>query len=94
MQRIPNSFRTIIENCEQYRDILKISQEIDPILEISGVEAAMEGGQVLLFQDIKGYPSTRIMGNVFSRRDRLARMFGVTWGMGRAGHCFPGCVFE
>lgn len=58
-------------------EVLTISKEIDPIYEISGMEKALEGGPTLLFEKIKGYPGVRNVGNLFSQKERIAKIFDV-----------------
>ncbi len=58
-------------------EVLTIKREIDPICEISGMEKKLEGGPTLLFENIKGYSGVRNVGNLFSQKERIARIFGV-----------------
>ena len=58
-------------------DFIVIDEEVDPIYEIAGIQKALDGTYGLMFNKIKGYPDVRCVGNLFSRTDRLARMFGI-----------------
>ena len=69
--------RTLLDSLEQEGDLLRVSNEVDPILEATGILKAMENGPTLLFENVKGYPGQRIMCNYFSREERVARMFGA-----------------
>lgn len=71
------NLRSTIEFLKKENELLSIQKEIDPILEISGMEKALEGGPALLFEKIKGYPDARNVGNLFARKERTAKMFGV-----------------
>ena len=53
------SMRKVIEWAEKRGELLTIDKEIDPIYDLAGFIAAMEGGPVLLFNNIKGYPGCR-----------------------------------
>jgi UbiD family decarboxylase len=58
-------------------DFIVIDEEVDPIYEIAGIQKALDGTYALMFNNIKGYPRVRCIGNVLARTDRLAKMFGV-----------------
>ncbi len=72
-----SSLRDTLAFLEGSGQLEKISAEVSPILEISGIEKSLENGPALLFENIKGYPGVRDLGNLFSRTDRVASMFGV-----------------
>ncbi len=71
------SMRSTLEFLQAENEVLTVKGEVDPIYEIAGIEKAAEGGPVLLFENIKGYPKVRNVGNVFSTMPRIAKMFGV-----------------
>jgi len=71
------SIRGALEWLKEKNDILFIKKEVDPIYEISGIIKALDDGPVLLFENIKGYPGVRNIGNLFSKWDRVAEMFNV-----------------
>jgi 4-hydroxy-3-polyprenylbenzoate decarboxylase len=50
---------------------------VDPIYEITGIQRALEGGPALLFENIKGYPGIANISNLFSRWERVAKIFNV-----------------
>ncbi len=58
-------------------ELLEINNEVDPIYEISGIQKVLENGPTLLFNKIKGYPHARNIGNIFSRKDRPPKIFGL-----------------
>ena len=66
------SMRKVIEWAEKRGELLTIDKEIDPIYDLAGFIAAMEGGPVLLFNNIKGYPGCRAISNLVATRRRLA----------------------
>jgi gallate decarboxylase subunit C len=69
------SMRDVIESCKE--EFIVIDKEVDLIYEIAGIQKALDGSRALLFNSIKNYPGVRCVGNVFSRADRTARIFGV-----------------
>jgi 4-hydroxy-3-polyprenylbenzoate decarboxylase len=75
-QEITDMRRTI-EFLKERGEVLVVEGEVDPIYEIAGIQKALENGPVLLFQNIKGYPGVRDIGNIFSREERVAALFDV-----------------
>lgn len=77
MARDITSLRALIESLKDEGELLIIDREADPIYEVSGLQRALEEGPVILFEKLKGYPGVRNIGNIFSRADRAARIFGA-----------------
>lgn len=71
------SLRNTLHFLERTNDLIRITGEVDPIYEIAGIQMALEGGPAILFENIKGYKGVRDIGNLFSRRDRSAKIFDV-----------------
>ncbi len=71
------NLRTTLADLDSEGDVLKLTAEADPILEIAALQKALDDGPVLLFENIKGYPNVRHVGNLFATRERLARVFGL-----------------
>jgi 4-hydroxy-3-polyprenylbenzoate decarboxylase len=71
------SMRGTIEFLKEQGELLVIDKEVDPILEISGIQKALEGGLPILFENIKGYPGIRDIGNLIAREETAARIFDV-----------------
>jgi len=67
--------RSAIDFCHQMGEVLTIEKEIDPIYEIAALTKAFDGGPVLIFNKIKGYPHWRAVTNLLSRKERIAKMF-------------------
>jgi 4-hydroxy-3-polyprenylbenzoate decarboxylase len=70
-----NSMRDVIESFKE--EFIIIDKEVDPIYEIAGIQKALEGSSPLLFNNIKGYPEARCIGNVFSEPNKLSKIFGL-----------------
>jgi UbiD family decarboxylase len=70
--------RGTIEFLKQQKGELLVTKEpVDPIYEVAGIQVALEEGPAILFENINGYPGVRSVGNIFSRRDRIAKIFDV-----------------
>ena len=72
-----SSFRSTLDYLKQQGELVTVTGEVDPIYEIAGIEKALENGPALLFENIKGYSSVRNAGNIFSREDRVAKIFSA-----------------
>ncbi len=72
-----SSMREVIEFLKERKEVLTVSSEVDPIYEISGILKSFDGGPAVLFENIKGYPQARNVGNIFSRMETIAKIFGI-----------------
>ena len=72
-----SDIRDTIEFLKQEGELLTIKEPVDPIYETAGIQVALDNGPAFLFENIKGYPEARSIGNVFSRMGRIAKLFGV-----------------
>jgi 4-hydroxy-3-polyprenylbenzoate decarboxylase len=72
-----SDIRGIIEFLKQEGELQTIKKPVDPIYEVAGIQVALDNGPAFLFENIKGYPGVRSVGNVFSRMDRIAKLFDV-----------------
>ncbi len=77
MKKDVTSLRGTLEFLQEQGLLLSVTKEVDPILEIAGIEKALDNGPALLFENIKGYPGVRTVGNVVSREDAVSVMFDV-----------------
>ncbi len=71
------SIRNTIEFLKEQNELLTVDNEVDPVYEISGIQKALEGGPALLFNNIKGYPGVRNLGNLGARKEAIAQLCGV-----------------
>ncbi|MDI7261426.1 MAG: UbiD family decarboxylase [Thermodesulfobacteriota bacterium] len=62
---------------QQEGELLVAKEPVDTEYEVAGIQVALEEGPAILFENIKGYPGIRSVGNVFARRDRIAKLFDV-----------------
>ncbi len=73
-----SDLRKYTEFLKEKEEIFLVQKEVDPIYEVAGISKSWEGGPVVLFENIKGYPHARIITNIFPRRDLLAQLFDVS----------------
>ena len=71
------SLRSTLEFLKSQDEVLTVTNEVDPHLEMAGISKAMDNGPAILFDNIKGYPGNRALTALFSRFDRVARIFDV-----------------
>jgi 4-hydroxy-3-polyprenylbenzoate decarboxylase len=82
-----SSVRSTLDCLRKDEELLEVNGEVDPIYEIAGIIKALEEGPALLFNNIKGFPGARNVGNLFSRGDRVGRMFGAEDAKGAKFKC-------
>src|SRR5947209_11779947 len=70
------SLRSALEWLDSQGDVLKTEVEVDPDLEITGLQKHLDGGPVLLFNHVKGKPHARAITNLFSDLNVIDKMFG------------------
>src|SRR2546428_5780567 len=70
------SLRSALEWLDSQGDLLKTEVEVDPDLEITGLQKHLDGGPVLLFNHVKGKPHARAITNLFSDLNVIDKMFG------------------
>ncbi len=56
--------------------LLETDVEVNPDLELTGIQKALDGSYPILFNTVKGYPQVRAVTNLFANYDILDRMFG------------------
>src|SRR5207244_5990222 len=70
------SLRKALEFLQSQGDVLTTDVEVDPDLEITGLQKHLDGGPVLLFNRVKGKPHTRAITNLFADINVVYKMFG------------------
>ena len=53
---IPTDLRGTIEWLREQGDLIETDKEVDPDLEITGLQKIMDGGCPMLFNNVKGKP--------------------------------------
>jgi len=71
------SCRGILDFLKEEGELLTVDKEVDPMHEVSGITKAFDNGPALLFENVKGYPGQRILAHLFSRGERVAKIFDV-----------------
>lgn len=63
---------------EWFKDEVKVIEgEVDPELEPAAVCKALDEGPAFVFENVKGYPDARYVGNLMSRWERFAKIVGA-----------------
>jgi len=76
VERKIQSLRGTLEWLKQEGLLLETDVEVDPDLEITGVQKQLDGSYPLLFKNVKGYPQTEVVTNLFANMGIVDRMFG------------------
>ena len=71
--------RGYLEFLEERGELVRVSREISPILEIPAVlrRAMRSGGPALLFENVRGHPGWRVAGNLFRSLETVREALGV-----------------
>src|SRR3954469_18332801 len=56
--------------------LLETDVEVNPDLEVTGIQKAIDGSLPMLFNTVKGYPHARVITNLFANYDVIEKMFG------------------
>ncbi|HID40917.1 MAG TPA: menaquinone biosynthesis decarboxylase [Pyrodictium sp.] len=74
-----HDLRSFIEALEERGQLRRIRAELSPVLEIPEVlrRVMQRRGPALLFENIKGYPGWRVVGNLFGSVERIKLALGV-----------------
>src|SRR5438270_3174876 len=70
------SLRSALEWLDTQGDVLRTDVEVDPDLEITGVQKHLDGGPVLLFNNVKGKPHARAITNLLADMNVVDKLFG------------------
>ena len=71
-----SDLRNSLDWLESEGDLLKSDKEIDPDLELTGVQKHLDGGCPMLFENVKGKPNHRVVTNLFGDISVINKMFG------------------
>ena len=70
------SLRSALEWLDSQGDVLTTDVEVDPDLEITGVQKHLDGGPVVLFNRVKGKPHARAITNLLADMNVVDKLFG------------------
>ena len=71
-----SSLRATLEWLKSEGDVIETDKEVDPDLEITGLQKHLDGGPVMMFNHVKGKPHARAITNLFSDVNVIDKMFG------------------
>jgi len=72
-----DSFRGTLALLQRDGQLVTIDKEVDPKLEIAGIEKAIDGGPAVLFNRVKGYKNMSVAGNILATRELVHRVFDL-----------------
>src|SRR5437660_11393367 len=78
-----SSLRSALAWLETQGDVLTTDVPVDPDLEITGIQKHLDGGPVVMFNNVKGKPHARAITNLFSDITVVEKLFGFTSPMDR-----------
>jgi len=58
-------------------DVKWLAPEVDPVIEATAISKAFDDGPAFVAEHIKGYPGARYIGNLWTRRERVAKLVGT-----------------
>src|SRR3989442_15194043 len=70
------SLRSALEWLDTQGDVLMTDVEVDPDLEINGVQKHLDGGPGVLFNKVKGKPHARAITNLLADVHVVDKLFG------------------
>src|SRR5882672_631076 len=71
-----HDLRTALEWLRAQGDLIETDREVDPDLEVTGLQKHMDGGCPVLFNQVKGKPNHRVVTNLFGDMAVINKMFG------------------
>ena len=71
-----SSLRSTLDWLRAEGNLLETDVEVDPDLEITGIQKHFDGSLPILFNNVKGYPHARVVTNFFANMDIPDRLFG------------------
>ena len=77
------SLRSALDFLKSQGDLLETDVEVDPDLEVTGLQKHLDGGPVLMFNHVKGKPHARVITNLFGDMNVVDKMFAFTSPMDR-----------
>ena len=68
--------RNTLEWLRSEGQLIETDKEVDPDLQITGLQKHLDGGCPILFNNVKGKPNHRVVTNLFGDIDIINKMFG------------------
>ena len=76
MKKDITNLRSTLEWLQEQGDVIETNKEVDPDLELTGLQKHLDGGPVMLFNNVKDKPHARAITNLFSDIEVIDRIFG------------------
>lgn len=76
VERDVTSLRSTLDWLREEGDLIETEKEVNPDLEITGLQKHLDGGPPILFHNVKGKPHARAVTNLFSDINVIDKMFG------------------
>jgi len=70
------SLRAFLEGCAERGEVVEVQEQLSTRYEIASVMKALDGGPLLLFENVEGHPGFKVVSNVCNR-PRLMRALGA-----------------
>ena len=70
------SLRGMIDWLRANEQLLETDVQVNPDLEITGVQKHLDGSYPILFKNVKGYPHLECVTNLYAKMDIIQRLFG------------------
>src|ERR1700754_1917777 len=71
-----HDLRTALAWLKSQGDLIETNKEVDPDLEVTGLQKHMDGGCPAMFHNVKGKPNHRVITNLFGDMNVINKMFG------------------
>ena len=68
--------RGTLEWLRQQGDLIETDKEVDPDLQVTGLQKHLDGGCPVIFNNVKGKPNHRVLTNLFGDMKVINKMFG------------------
>src|SRR3990170_7069803 len=68
--------RTTLDWLRSQGDLIETDKEVDPDLQVTGLQKHMDGGCPVMFHTVKGKPNHRVITNLFGDMNVINKMFG------------------
>ncbi len=72
----PRDLRETLEWLRAQGDLIETDKEVDPDLQVTGLQKHMDGGCPVLFHNVKGKPNHQVVTNLFGDMNVINKMFG------------------
>src|SRR5437016_11249418 len=68
--------RSTLEWLRASGELIETDKEVDPDLQVTGLQKHMDGGCPVMFNNVKGKPNHRVITNLFGDMNVINKMFG------------------